>query len=45
MNKTVEAIVNCLSDHFSSRNKFGIKLMKNVLEVLSLSRLLGIEQF
>ena len=36
MNQSKEALVHCLSNHFSSWNQFGIELVKNVLEIVSL---------
>ena len=38
--KSEELLVDGLSNHFPSWNKLGIQLMKNVLEVISLNRLL-----
>ena len=35
-----EALVDCLSDHLSSWHKLGVKLVENVLEVVSLNGLL-----
>lgn len=37
MNKTVEAVIDGFSDHLSPWNQFGIKSMKNILEVFSFS--------
>jgi hypothetical protein len=45
MDQRVEAIVDCLTNHFSSGHKFGIQAMKNVLEVLPFSWLLRVEKF
>lgn len=36
VNQAEKAFVNCLSDHFTPRYQLGIKLMKNVLEVVTL---------
>ena len=38
-----EALVDGLTDHFSSWYKFCVQLMENVFQVVSLYRLLGIE--
>jgi len=40
VNQAEKAFVNCLSDHFSPRYQLGVKLMKNVLEVVTLDGLL-----
>ena len=40
MDQRVETVVDGFTDHFSSRNEFGIKAVKNVLEVLTLAGLL-----
>ena len=39
-----EALVDGLTDHFSSRHKLRVQLMQNVFQVVSLDRLLGVEQ-
>ena len=44
VDKSEEALVHCLSNHFSSWDKFGIQLVENVLQVVSLNRFLGVEQ-
>ena len=44
VNKGVEALIDSLSYHLSSWNKFGVKFVKNVLQVVSLHWLLGIEK-
>lgn len=36
MDEGEEALVNCLSNHLSSWHQFGIQLVKDVLEVVSL---------
>lgn len=33
----VEALINCLSNHLSSWNKFGVQLVQDVFEVISLN--------
>jgi len=38
MDQSEEALVDSLSDHFSSWDKFGIQFMQNVLKVVSLNR-------
>ena len=40
MNQRIEAVINGLSNHFSSGYKFSVQPMQNVLEVLSLPGLL-----
>ena len=40
----VEAVVDGLSDHLTSGDQLGVKSVKNVLEVFSLSWLFGVEQ-
>jgi len=45
MDQREEALVDGFTNHFSSWNEFGVQLMQNVLEVVSLYRLLRIEQF
>lgn len=42
--KGVEAFVDGLSNHLSSWNKLGIELVKNVLKIVSLDGLFGIEK-
>lgn len=44
MDQRVEAVCDSLSDHFSSRDKFGVEPVEDVLEVLSLPGFLGIEE-
>lgn len=44
VNKSIEALVDCLSDHLSSGDKLGIKLVQDVFEVVSLHIFLRIEQ-
>ena len=44
VDESEEALVHCLSDHLSSWHKLGIQLVENVLEVVSLHRLFGIEK-
>ena len=44
MNETVEAVIDCLSDHFSSRHQFGIKAVKDIFQVFSFPRLFWIKQ-
>ena len=44
VDKSEEALVHGLSNHLSSWNKLGIKLVKNVLEIVSLDGLFGIEK-
>ena len=36
VNKRVEALIDGLSNHLSSWDEFGVKLVKNVLQVVSL---------
>jgi hypothetical protein len=45
MDQGEEALVDGFTNHFSSWYEFGVQLMQNVLEVVSLYRLLRIEQF
>jgi hypothetical protein len=45
MNQGVETVIDGLTNHFSSRHKFGIQAMKNVFEVLPFSWLLRVEKF
>ena len=40
----VEALIHGLSDHLSARNKLGVELVQDILEVVTLYRLLRIEQ-
>jgi len=40
-----KALVDGLTNHFTSWYKLGIQLMQNVLQVIPLDRLLGIKQF
>lgn len=44
VNERVEALIDGLSDHLSPGNKFGIQLVEDVLEVVSLYTFLGIKQ-
>ena len=44
VNECKEALVDGLTDHFSSWDKLGVQLVKNVLQVVSLDRFLRIEQ-
>lgn len=44
VDKCKEALVDGLTNHFSSWNKLCVQLVKNVLEVISLDRFLGIKQ-
>ena len=44
-NKSEEAFVDCLSNHFSSRNQFGVKFMEDVLQIISLDWFFGVEEF
>lgn len=44
VNKGEKALVNSFSNHFSSWDKFGIKLMQNVLKVVTLDRFFSIEE-
>ena len=37
LDQEMEALIHCLSNHLSSWDKFGVKLMQDVLEVVSLS--------
>lgn len=41
----VEALVDGLSDHLPSWDQLGVKLVKDILEVVSLNTLLGVEEF
>ena len=45
MDQREEALVDGLTNHFTSWYKLGIQLMQNVLQVIPLNRLLGIKQF
>ena len=44
MNKGKEALVDGLSYHFSSRDQFGIELMKYVFQIVSLDRLFSVKK-
>ena len=44
MDESIEALVNGLPDHLSSWDELGIKLVKDVFEVVSLHIFLRIEQ-
>lgn len=44
MDKSEEALIHRLSNHLSSWNKLSIKLMENVLQVVSLDRLFRIKE-
>ena len=44
MNQRVETVIDGLSDHFPSGDKFGIQAMQDVLEVLPFSGLLRVEE-
>ena len=44
VDKSEEALVHGLSNHLSSWNKLGIELVKNVLKIVSLDGLFGIEK-
>lgn len=44
VNKCKEALVDGLSNHFSSWNKLGVQLVKNVFEVVTFDRLLRVKQ-
>ena len=45
MNKAVEAVIYCLTNHLSSWNQLGVKAVENILQVLSFSRLFRIKEF
>ena len=45
VDKSEEALVDGLTNHLSSWHKFGIKLVENVLKVVSLNRFLRIKKF
>ncbi len=45
MNQRVETVINGLTDHFSSGDKFSIQAMQDVLEILPFSGLLRVEEF
>ena len=45
MDQGEEALVDSLSDHFSSWDKLGIQLVENVLEVVSLNGFFGVKKF
>ena len=45
MDQGVEAISDCLSDHFSSWNQLGVESVKNILQVFSFLWFFRIEQF
>ena len=40
----VEALIHGLPDHFSARDQLGVELVQDILEVVTLDRLLRIEQ-
>lgn len=44
MDEGIEAVVDGLPDHLPARNELSVQTMKNILEVLALSWLLGVEQ-
>ena len=45
MDQWIEAVIDSLTDHFSSGDKFSVKSVQNVLEVLSFTGLLWVEEF
>lgn len=45
VNQGVEALVDGLSNHLSPGDKLGVELVKDILEVVSLDALLGVEEF
>lgn len=45
MDERVEAVIDGLSNHLSSRDKLGIEPVEDVLEVFSLPGLFGVEKF
>ena len=40
MDETVEAVIDSLTDHFSSGDQLGVKSVQDILEVFSFSGLL-----
>ena len=44
MNKCEETFVDGLTNHFSAGHKFGVKLMKDVLQVVSFDGLFGVKE-
>ena len=44
VDQSVEALIHGLSDHLSARNQLGVELVQDILEVVTLYRLLRIEQ-
>jgi hypothetical protein len=44
VDESEEALVNSLSNHLSAGHEFGVELMQDVLEIVSLDGLLGIEK-
>lgn len=44
MDQWVKTVIDCLTDHFSSWDKFGIQSVQDVLEVLPFSGLLWVKQ-
>jgi hypothetical protein len=44
MNEGEETLVNGLTNHFSAGHKFGVKLVKNVLQIVSLDGLFRVEE-
>jgi hypothetical protein len=44
MDECKETLIDGLTDHFSSRNKLGVQFVKDILEIVSLDRLLRIKQ-
>jgi hypothetical protein len=45
MDQCIKTFVDSLSDHLSPGNKFSIKFVKNILQVVSFDTFLGVEQF
>jgi len=44
MDKSKKAFVNGFSYHFSPWHQLGVELVKNILEIVSLDRLFGVEE-
>ena len=44
VDESVEALVHCLSNHFSTRHQLGVELVEDVLEVITLNCFLCVEQ-
>ena len=44
VDKCKEALIDCLTNHLSSWDQFGIQLVENIFEIVSFNRLFGIKE-